>query len=110
MAATSDCPSAHVSVSGGKPVSYTHLFKSVNDTLGHQYGDDLLRQLARRLAKNLREQDTLARLGGDEFAVVLPGIDKTDDLRQMAQRLIDAVREPFQVDGHTCLLYTSRCV
>lgn len=76
-------------------------FKSVNDTLGHQYGDELLRQLARRLAKNLREQDTLARLGGDEFAVVLPGIEKTDDLRQMAQRLIDAVREPFQVDGHT---------
>ncbi|WP_445657985.1 sensor domain-containing protein [Achromobacter sp. NCFB-sbj8-Ac1-l] len=76
-------------------------FKSVNDTLGHQYGDELLRQLARRLAKNLREQDTLARLGGDEFAVVLPGVEKTDDLRQMAQRLIDAVREPFQVDGHT---------
>lgn len=76
-------------------------FKSVNDTLGHLHGDELLRQLARRLAKNLREQDTLARLGGDEFAVVLPGIEKTDDLRQMAQRLIDAVREPFQVDGHT---------
>ena len=76
-------------------------FKSVNDTLGHQYGDELLRQLARRLAKNLREQDTLARLGGDEFAVVLPGIERTDDLRQMGQRLIDAVREPFQVDGHT---------
>lgn len=76
-------------------------FKSVNDTLGHPYGDELLRQLARRLAKNLREQDTLARLGGDEFAVVLPGVEKADDLRQMAQRLIDAVREPFQVDGHT---------
>lgn len=76
-------------------------FKSVNDTLGHQCGDELLRQLSRRLARNLREQDTLARLGGDEFAVVLPGIEKTDDLRQMAQRLIDAMREPFQVDGHT---------
>lgn len=76
-------------------------FKSVNDTLGHPYGDELLRLLAKRLPKTLREQDTLARLGGDEFAVVLPNIGKKDDVRQMAERLIDAVRQPFEIDGHT---------
>ncbi|WMD18936.1 EAL domain-containing protein [Achromobacter seleniivolatilans] len=76
-------------------------FKSVNDTLGHPYGDELLRLLAKRLPKSLREQDTLARLGGDEFAVVLPNIGKKDDVRQMAERLIDAVRQPFEIDGHT---------
>lgn len=76
-------------------------FKSVNDTLGHQFGDELLRLLAKRLPKVLREQDTLARLGGDEFAVVLPNIEQTEDVRRMAQRLVDAVRAPFEIDGHT---------
>ncbi|EHK64907.1 putative bifunctional diguanylate cyclase/phosphodiesterase [Achromobacter arsenitoxydans] len=76
-------------------------FKSVNDTLGHQYGDELLRLLAKRLPRHLREQDTLARLGGDEFAVVLPNIAEQDDVRKMAERLIDAVRQPFEIDGHT---------
>jgi diguanylate cyclase (GGDEF)-like protein/PAS domain S-box-containing protein len=76
-------------------------FKSVNDTLGHQSGDELLRLLAKRLPRHLREQDTLARLGGDEFAVVLPNIGEQDDVRKMAERLIDAVRQPFEIDGHT---------
>lgn len=76
-------------------------FKSVNDTLGHQFGDELLRLLAKRSPKVLREQDTLARLGGDEFAVVLPNIEQTEDVRRMAQRLVDAVRAPFEIDGHT---------
>ncbi|KRC71852.1 Phytochrome-like protein cph2 [compost metagenome] len=75
-------------------------FKSVNDTLGHQCGDELLRLLARRLPRHLREQDTLARLGGDEFAVVLPNIAERDDVRKMAERLIDAMRQPFEIDGH----------
>ncbi|CAB3720799.1 hypothetical protein LMG3441_03803 [Achromobacter kerstersii] len=76
-------------------------FKSVNDTLGHPCGDELLRLLAKRLPKSLREHDTLARLGGDEFAVVLPNIGEKDDVRKMAERLIDVVRQPFEVDGHT---------
>ena len=76
-------------------------FKSVNDTLGHPCGDELLRLLAKRLPKSLREQDTLARLGGDEFAVVLPNIGHKDDVRKMAERLIEVVRQPFEVDGHT---------
>ncbi|SEI58490.1 bifunctional diguanylate cyclase/phosphodiesterase [Achromobacter sp. NFACC18-2] len=76
-------------------------FKSVNDTLGHQSGDELLRLLAKRLPKHLREQDTLARLGGDEFAVVLPNIAEQDDVRKLAERLIEAVRQPFEIAGHT---------
>ncbi|OWT73535.1 MULTISPECIES: bifunctional diguanylate cyclase/phosphodiesterase [unclassified Achromobacter] len=76
-------------------------FKGVNDTLGHQIGDELLRMLAKRLPKALREEDTMARLGGDEFAVVLPGIEHDDDVRVVAERLIEVVRPPFVIDGHT---------
>ncbi|WP_315134762.1 EAL domain-containing protein [Achromobacter marplatensis] len=76
-------------------------FKSVNDTLGHPYGDELLRLLAKRLPKSLREQDTLARLGGDEFAIVLPNIGQQEDVRRMAERLLETVRQPFEIDGHT---------
>jgi len=76
-------------------------FKSVNDTLGHQIGDELLRMLAKRLPKALREEDTMARLGGDEFAVVLPGIEHDEDVRVVAERLIEVVRPPFHIEGHT---------
>ncbi len=75
-------------------------FKGVNDTLGHQAGDDLLRMLAERLPTALRDQDTIARLGGDEFAVVLPGIERDEDVRMVAERLIDVVRPAFEIDGH----------
>ncbi len=76
-------------------------FKSVNDTLGHQFGDELLRSLAKRLPRILREGDTLARLGGDEFAIILPGLDREEDIREIALRLIEAVRPAFHIDGHT---------
>ena len=75
-------------------------FKNVNDGLGHQVGDELLRALAARLRKTLREEDTLARLGGDEFAVVLPAVRRPDDAYQAALRLIDVMETPFQIDGH----------
>lgn len=75
-------------------------FKNVNDALGHQYGDELLRQLAERLRKVLRSHDTLARLGGDEFAVILPGLSKPADAAEAAQRLIEAVKPEFLIDGH----------
>jgi len=72
-------------------------FKMVNDTLGHDAGDDLLVEVARRLEFNLRDGDTAARLGGDEFAIVL---DETtgDDTIALAERLLDALREPFVVN------------
>jgi diguanylate cyclase (GGDEF)-like protein/PAS domain S-box-containing protein len=76
-------------------------FKNVNDALGHAFGDKLLLELARRLQKHLRGQDTLARLGGDEFAVVLPGLHRLDEAKVLAQRLIDAVAPSFLIDGHS---------
>jgi diguanylate cyclase (GGDEF)-like protein/PAS domain S-box-containing protein len=76
-------------------------FKQVNDALGHAYGDRLLLDVAKRLQKQLRGEDTLARLGGDEFAVVLPGLRRLDEAKFLAQRLIDAVAPPFQLDEHS---------
>jgi diguanylate cyclase (GGDEF)-like protein len=73
-------------------------FKMVNDTLGHDAGDDLLVEVARRLEQNLRDGDTAARLGGDEFAIVLDETT-TDDTIALAERLLDALREPFVVNG-----------
>lgn len=74
-------------------------FKQVNDTLGHQVGDLLLRQVAPRLAEPLRRSDTLARLGGDEFAIVLPPPADPEQAAAVAERLVRAVAEPFAVDG-----------
>lgn len=75
-------------------------FKNVNDALGHQVGDDLLRAVASRLRGVLREQDTLARNGGDEFSIVLPGLTHLQEAEAVAQRLIEAIRPAFNVDGH----------
>ena len=72
-------------------------FKMVNDTLGHDAGDDLLVEVARRLAGNLRDGDTAARLGGDEFAIVLDETT-TDDTIALAQRVLEVLREPFVVN------------
>jgi diguanylate cyclase (GGDEF)-like protein len=75
-------------------------FKELNDTLGHQAGDLLLRQVGPRVLDALRAEDTLARLGGDEFAVILPGLGSGDssEIVQRIQRLLD---EPFTIRGLT---------
>jgi diguanylate cyclase (GGDEF)-like protein/PAS domain S-box-containing protein len=75
-------------------------FKNVNDALGHQVGDELLRSVAVRLHSVLRDQDTLARSGGDEFSVVLPGLSHQQEAEVVASRLIETIRPPFNVDGH----------
>ena len=76
-------------------------FKNVNDALGHQIGDELLRGIAKRLRFVLRERDTLARVGGDEFAIVLPSLPYIDKAYQIAQRLIEAVKPPISIEGHS---------
>ncbi|WP_312828910.1 putative bifunctional diguanylate cyclase/phosphodiesterase, partial [Pantoea anthophila] len=75
-------------------------FKNVNDALGHQIGDELLRSVAKRLRNVLRDQDTLARIGGDEFAIVLPSVASGDEASVVAQRLIEAIRPPVNIEGH----------
>jgi len=71
-------------------------FKEINDTLGHRYGDELLRGLGPRLTTVLREGDLLARLGGDEFAVWLPGGDPKHGI-EVARRMISSLKEPITV-------------
>jgi diguanylate cyclase len=73
-------------------------FKDVNDTLGHQAGDALLRLMGARLASGMRDVDTLARLGGDEFGILLPGVDE-DGAVAVARRLLGMLEEPFELNG-----------
>jgi len=75
-------------------------FKDVNDTLGHSAGDELLKQVTQRLRSLLRKSDTLARLGGDEFAIVQTSTDNPEDAAGLAQRIIEAVAQPFLLNGH----------
>ena len=74
-------------------------FKGINDSLGHSAGDELLKVVAQRLRGALRPQDLVARLGGDEFAVLLAPQDAQQDPAALAQRLIDALGQPFEVQG-----------
>jgi diguanylate cyclase (GGDEF)-like protein len=76
-------------------------FKGVNDTLGHATGDALLIGVAERLRGCLRRPDTAARLGGDEFAVLLEDLGEPAEAAIVARRIFDALREPFDVSGHT---------
>jgi diguanylate cyclase (GGDEF)-like protein/PAS domain S-box-containing protein len=75
-------------------------FKGVNDSLGHQAGDELLVGIARRFVLCLRPSDTLARLGGDEFTILLEDISCESDATRVAERIQAALKEPFVVSGH----------
>jgi diguanylate cyclase (GGDEF)-like protein len=75
-------------------------FKEVNDTLGHSAGDQLLRTVPRRLRTTMRAADVIARFGGDEFAVLMVGDLTEDALERHAQKIVDAIGEPFEVMGN----------
>jgi diguanylate cyclase (GGDEF)-like protein len=75
-------------------------FKVVNDSLGHPVGDKLLREVAVRARKCLREGDTLARIGGDEFVILQAQITQAEDASALAARLIEEIGCPFDLDGH----------
>jgi diguanylate cyclase (GGDEF)-like protein len=72
-------------------------FKQINDTLGHLVGDDVLREVAQRLARIAQAPDLVARLSGDEFAILVEEVDGTEDAARVATRVIEALRRPVQV-------------
>ncbi len=80
-------------------------FKIINDTLGHQVGDELLREVACRLSSVIRETDFVARLGGDEFVIILPGITNPADAANVASKAIVALSTSIEANGHE--LHTS---
>jgi diguanylate cyclase (GGDEF)-like protein/PAS domain S-box-containing protein len=82
-------------------------FKAVNDTLGHAVGDKLLRGVAKRLRSTLREQDRLARLNSDEFAIVQSGLTRPEEAVLLARRLLEAIGNPFLLDGHSVVIGAS---
>lgn len=75
-------------------------FKVINDTLGHVMGDNLLRAVSLRLNDNLRSEDTLSRIGGDEFIILLSNIKDQEEAENVAEKLIQALKEPFNIESY----------
>nr|CUM61875.1 putative Diguanylate cyclase [Planktothrix agardhii] len=82
-------------------------FKHVNDTLGHQIGDLLLKTIGDRLKGCLRGSDTVSRLGGDEFTVILPGIPSKSDVARVSQKILDTIIQDMVLEGQKVLITTS---
>ncbi|WP_168204104.1 EAL domain-containing protein [Aliikangiella coralliicola] len=72
-------------------------FKIINDSLGHDTGDNLLREISRRLEQNVRSGDTVSRLGGDEFAILLSDISRRTDIAPIAEKLLDNLSKPYYI-------------
>jgi len=83
-------------------------FKYVNDTLGHAYGDRLLKISADRIQGCLRSSDTVARIGGDEFVIILSLLSGGDDVPKVADKILETLRKPVQFENHT--IYTSASI
>jgi diguanylate cyclase (GGDEF)-like protein len=82
-------------------------FKYVNDTMGHQAGDDLLTQVAERLRNIIADRGEIGRLGGDEFQVILPDLDDRGKLGELAEKVIQIVSQPYPIDGKRAIIGTS---
>ncbi|MFL9609184.1 EAL domain-containing protein [Methylobacillus sp. Pita2] len=82
-------------------------FKWVNDTLGHFYGDELLKHVAQRLSGCLRAQDTLARMGGDEFTLLLHDLQQPDDASLVAAKIVEELKRPFLLDEREIFISSS---
>jgi diguanylate cyclase (GGDEF)-like protein/PAS domain S-box-containing protein len=75
-------------------------FKLINDTLGHDVGDKLLKIIAMKLKACLSKKDTISRIGGDEFVILLPGLVQEENLGYIASKILQAIKEPISIDGH----------
>lgn len=75
-------------------------FKQINDTLGHEIGDKVLIAVTRAMKSHLRESDSLSRIGGDEFVLLLPRIDKVEDVHRVAAKFLETFSRPIIIDGH----------
>ncbi len=82
-------------------------FKQVNDGLGHDIGDELLKAVAAKLSTCVRRGDIVSRQGGDEFIIVLPEITHPDDAALVAEKIIDSLRMPVEVGTHRIMIGTS---
>jgi diguanylate cyclase (GGDEF)-like protein len=82
-------------------------FKGVNDTLGHPVGDVLLKAVAERLRQCVADDDTVARLGGDEFAIIRVGVQRPEEVNELADKLVDALAAPYELDGNQIIVSTS---
>ncbi|GAB4512460.1 MAG: hypothetical protein Tsb0026_16430 [Sulfuricaulis sp.] len=95
----------------GRPVALLMMdlrrFKEVNDTLGHQRGDQLLQQVGARLRAAMFQSDMVARLGGDEFGVLLPKLATTDDIEIVAKKILNVLEAPFVIEGVPIVVETS---
>jgi len=83
------------------------LFKRINDTLGHDVGDEVLREVAQRLLGCVRSDDTVARLGGDEFVILMPELEDPADAARLAERIITAIKAPIHTSGRDLSVTTS---
>ncbi len=102
-----------IKISHRKKMSFALLFidldffKSVNDTMGHDVGDLLLANVAKRISAVVRESDTVARMGGDEFTAILPHIESADDARRVAQAIVETLAQPFHLNGEVITISAS---
>ena len=82
-------------------------FKNINDSLGHNVGDQLLRQVAARFASCVREGDTVARMGGDEFVMILPDVGSEENVSVITQKVLGSIAKPFAINGHELVVSCS---
>ncbi|MCM0001206.1 MAG: EAL domain-containing protein [Erythrobacter sp.] len=82
-------------------------FKQVNDTMGHPAGDELLKQVAQRLLSIVKDAGEVGRLGGDEFQVLLPDMDDRGTLGELANRIVQSISQPYQINGRRAIIGTS---
>ncbi len=80
-------------------------FKEINDSLGHNIGDEVLKEVSKRLHSVIRDEDSLSRLGGDEFTVIVEGLEHEQSASTSARKILDALSQPFNLGGH--MMYVS---